>query len=201
MDTDYDHVCKIVVVGASKVGKSALVRRLTRNEYVEGVPSTIGVDFGIVIHQRIKCHIWDTAGQERFAPMTKQYMRGAQSIFYVFDVNDDTSIDKLRRDYLEHHNRNGVAEGAFEALVATQIDRDTTLCNTVPEGLSHFPMSMYWVSAKTGEHCTRLLDDVCAHFRRQQLAAAARTREEQEEDILHISAVNEQPNAKDGSCC
>lgn len=200
METDYDHVCKIVVVGASKVGKSALVRRLTRNEYVEGVPSTIGVDFGITIHQRIKCHIWDTAGQERFAPMTKQYMRGAQSIFYVFDVNDDTSIDKLRHDYLEHHNRRDIAEGAFEALIATQIDRaDDALRNTVPDGLSRFPMSMYWVSAKTGEHCTRLLDDVCTHFR-QQVVIAARTREEQEEDILHISGTTN-TQKQDGSCC
>ncbi len=45
MDTEYDHLFKIVIVGNSSVGKSSILMRLTDDTFTESYLTTIGVDF------------------------------------------------------------------------------------------------------------------------------------------------------------
>lgn len=45
MIRDYDYLFKIVIVGNSSVGKSALLRRFVDEEFNETYLATIGVDF------------------------------------------------------------------------------------------------------------------------------------------------------------
>lgn len=45
MIRDYDYLFKIVIVGNSSVGKSALLRRFVDEEFNESYLATIGVDF------------------------------------------------------------------------------------------------------------------------------------------------------------
>lgn len=45
MQRQHDYIVKIVVVGTSAVGKSAIVKRFADNEYNEFYISTIGIDF------------------------------------------------------------------------------------------------------------------------------------------------------------
>ena len=42
---DYDYLFKIVIVGNSSVGKSALLRRFADDHFEESYLATIGVDF------------------------------------------------------------------------------------------------------------------------------------------------------------
>ena len=44
----YDYLFKIIFVGDSCVGKTALAERITKNEFHEHYNSTIGVDFSTV---------------------------------------------------------------------------------------------------------------------------------------------------------
>jgi small GTP-binding protein len=61
---------KIVVVGASAVGKSSIVQRLVQGTFTEDGTTTCGADFYTntcpVNSDQVKLQIWDTAGQERF---------------------------------------------------------------------------------------------------------------------------------------
>jgi Ras-related protein Rab-11A len=71
----YDHLFKIVLVGDSGVGKSNILNRYIKNEFVIDEKSTIGVEFATKIIQledgkKIKAQIWDTAGQERYRAIT-----------------------------------------------------------------------------------------------------------------------------------
>lgn len=77
---------KLLVIGASSVGKSSLLLRFTDNAFLtpEETSATIGVDFKVKQIERRgrrwKLSIWDTAGQERFRTLTSSYYRGAQGV-------------------------------------------------------------------------------------------------------------------------
>ena len=45
VDTDFDYLFKIVLIGDAGVGKTAIVHRFKYNTFVERHASTIGVDF------------------------------------------------------------------------------------------------------------------------------------------------------------
>ena len=95
---EYDYLVKLVCVGDSGVGKSAMVRRFADDEFdrTGSFVATIGVDFRIVNMdidgKRIKVQLWDTAGQERFRAITSAYYRGADGIVLA---NDTTARDSL----------------------------------------------------------------------------------------------------------
>ena len=61
---------KIIVLGASNVGKSSLLRRYTTDKFSETRRPTIGADFStkklVIDGTDVIIQIWDTAGQERF---------------------------------------------------------------------------------------------------------------------------------------
>ena len=91
---------KILLIGSSGVGKSAIVRRYTDDEFVdEDAAATIGVDYKLkslcVDGKWFKLSIWDTAGQERYRTLTSSYYRGAQGVVLVYDVTDTLSFRDL----------------------------------------------------------------------------------------------------------
>lgn len=58
---------KVVVLGDAAVGKSSLLHRFVRGEFIQ-LESTVGAAY----MEHYKFEIWDTAGQERYrslAPM------------------------------------------------------------------------------------------------------------------------------------
>ena len=66
----YDYLFKLIFIGDTNVGKTAITDRLIHDRYLGRYDNTIGVDFASVNtvinnKDRIKTHIWDTAGQEQ----------------------------------------------------------------------------------------------------------------------------------------
>ncbi|KAI3695103.1 hypothetical protein L1987_78091 [Smallanthus sonchifolius] len=80
-DDEYDYLFKVVLIGDSRVGKSNLLSRFTRNEFCLESKSTIGVEFATrtlqVEGKTVKAQIWDTAGLERYRAVTSTFYRGA----------------------------------------------------------------------------------------------------------------------------
>jgi predicted GTPase len=81
----------VILIGDSGTGKSSLMTRLIKNEFIFGRVSTIGIDFlpkTITIDSRvIKALFWDTGGQERFRSITPNYYLFVSSLRSHSSVN------------------------------------------------------------------------------------------------------------------
>ncbi|ELP88830.1 hypothetical protein EIN_368780 [Entamoeba invadens IP1] len=103
---------KVLVIGESSVGKTAMMERFCENQFKGDYMSTIGMDFNTktvtVNGTTCKLKIWDTAGQERFRNVTTSYYRGTQGCLVVYDVCNrgtfemlDYWIDEYKREQPE----------------------------------------------------------------------------------------------------
>jgi len=124
MTNEYDYLFKILIIGDSGVGKSALLVRFADDAYTESYISTIGVDFKIrtieIDGKTIKLQIWDTAGQEKFRTITASYYRGAHGIIVCYDITDAASFANVK-NWLQEIDR--YATGSVnKLLVGTKCD-------------------------------------------------------------------------------
>ena len=100
--TDVEHLeQKCVLVGNVSVGKSSIVNRYTRGEYLEHYQATIGAAFvpkevALQNGKSIKLQIWDTAGEEKYRAMTQFYYRKAAGDVVVFGLNDRGSFNDVK---------------------------------------------------------------------------------------------------------
>jgi small GTP-binding protein len=117
---------KIVVVGASSVGKSSIVQRLVHDRFLESGTTTCGADFYTyqcpVDNQMVRLQIWDTAGQERFRSISRSYFRNAAGAVLVYDITSLSSFDELA-DWLNDIQKLCLPN-AYVLLVANKIDRE-----------------------------------------------------------------------------
>lgn len=93
----YQKLRKVIFVGDSRVGKSAVFYNLSDQQFEEKYHATFGVDFRAVEVPEENCrlHLWDLSGQERLMAITKNYFRGAQVVVYVADATRQETIVNL----------------------------------------------------------------------------------------------------------
>lgn len=108
---------KIVIVGATDVGKTSITMRYCHGSFSTPTSATIGASFlqkRIVVsddsasgnaggppsstgaRRKMTLQIWDTAGQERFRSMAPMYYRNAKAAILVFDVQKPESFEKIK---------------------------------------------------------------------------------------------------------
>lgn len=99
---DVEHLeQKCIIVGNVAVGKSSLVNRYTKGEYLEQYQATIGAAFvpkevALAQGKSIKLQIWDTAGEEKYRAMTQFYYRKAAGAVVVFGLDDRESYNDVK---------------------------------------------------------------------------------------------------------
>ncbi|KAF9033977.1 hypothetical protein BDZ89DRAFT_538474 [Hymenopellis radicata] len=81
------HTIKVVVIGASGVGKTSLRSQYITSRFSTGYRATIGADFiskTITVpgaeEEEVVLQIWDTAGQERFSSLSTAFFRRADAV-------------------------------------------------------------------------------------------------------------------------
>jgi len=91
---------KIVLLGEQASGKSSVVLRFVKGQFVEYQESTIGAAFltqTVCLNDTtVKFEIWDTAGQERYHSLAPMYYRGAQAAIVVYDITNADSFERAK---------------------------------------------------------------------------------------------------------
>lgn len=112
---------KIVLLGDSGVGKTALMNRHFKNEFNEAFLSTIGIDektetVRIRNKEVFKVQIWDTAGQERFRCLPRKYYQNADGILLLFSNDSAESFTNVEKWMTEIKQNNAKTNSNGEAL-------------------------------------------------------------------------------------
>lgn len=171
---------KVVLLGESGVGKSSLVVRLVKNEYLPSQHSTVGASFfryaaalddGVTVN----FDIWDTAGQERYKSLASMYYRGAAAALVVYDITVYDSFDRARfwiKELLAN------SPDTLIALVGNKCDREDERAVSKDEAkrlaaesnLIHFE-----ASAKEGTRVTAVFHEVAKQLAATRSAASVST--------------------------
>ncbi|GAA6051310.1 hypothetical protein JCM3770_006805 [Rhodotorula araucariae] len=134
---------KLLVIGASSVGKSSLLLRFTDETFLspDETSATIGVDFKVKVierrNKRWKLSIWDTAGQERFRTLTSSYYRGAQGVILVYDITARDTFDGLASWINELDTFAGTGPASREVvrmIVGNKVDKEFSRTVSTEEG-------------------------------------------------------------------
>lgn len=95
---------KIVLIGDSSVGKTALFHVIEKNEFSKASSPTISgscsiIHFLLDRNTEVPFILWDTAGQESFRSIVPMYFSRASFIFVVFDITSKISFENTRSWY------------------------------------------------------------------------------------------------------
>ena len=100
---------KYILIGNSGVGKKSFFKKLsTDDELKEKNISTIGIEKktfdlnldvfnkeGKIENKKFCISLYDTAGQEKFRAITKNYYKGSDGIFLIYDITDKLSFESM----------------------------------------------------------------------------------------------------------
>ena len=118
-------VAKVVIVGDSGVGKTALMTRFAKDTFQEATRATIGLDMhttelSLPGGGTIRIQLWDTAGQETFNALTTSYFRQAHAVLMLYDCHSPTSFASLSR-WMGEVDRHAPAE-VCKCIVGSKCD-------------------------------------------------------------------------------
>jgi len=169
--TDY----KVVILGASGVGKTCLGLRFVKDQFVNYTASTIGASFLVkelvINNQKMTMQIWDTAGQERFRSMAPLYYRGAVAAILVFSVTDEGSFDKLKewvRELKINHPVDGPLVLAIACNKSDLSEQRAVSWETASQYAESIGAIIYDTSAKNNTGVSQLFHDVARRLVSQQ---------------------------------
>jgi len=152
---------KIIILGDSGVGKTALLHRYVHTQFIQEHKATIGADFitrEIAVDDKlVTLQIWDTAGQERFQSLGTAFYRGADACVLVYDITNDQSfkqIEMWRSNFLEQSSPEETEKFPF-LLCGNKSDLQTTRAVPTQDGerlAKQYNMFFYETSALDGNN-------------------------------------------------
>jgi small GTP-binding protein len=145
---------KVVLLGDTGVGKSAIVRRQCYDDFTISMTPTLGAShFKVAIrlgNEVVDLRLWDTGGQEQYSALVPVYTRQAHAAIIVASFVDSVSVQNI--DVWEQRLR-ATEERAFVVVAINKMDlaeRGDT--ERIREMLrtDKFPHVLF-ISAKTGD--------------------------------------------------
>jgi small GTP-binding protein len=146
---------KVVLLGNTGVGKTALVDRAARNVFSASHVPTVGAQFvSMEMHvdgSRCVLELWDTAGQEVFRSLVSFYTREARGCFLLFDVTSQATYSDLPR-WISFLEENAPSARVIIFGNKTDLADAREVRPEVAEGFAATNQCLYWEgSAKTAE--------------------------------------------------
>jgi len=153
---------KIVLIGATAVGKTSLVNKYVTNQFQLNYIPTLGVNVMIkdldINGKTIQLLIWDVGGQDKWQRVRNMYYRGSRAAIAVYDTTDPHTLEKIPELVAEYNDAIKDTK-KFETvwtLIGNKIDLSSNRKVDIKQGeemkdkikASNF----YETSAKTGEN-------------------------------------------------
>lgn len=169
---------KVLVLGDFSVGKTALLRSLTGEDFHQDMRPTVGVDFVKKIFEvdgaLVQLAIWDSAGQERFRSITKQQYRGVQGLILVYDMTDKNSFETLNfwLNSIQEEMTSPAGRGSYEptpfVICANKSDlsdkRQVSVAKGVKFSTKEMAFGFYETSAVTGTNVFTAFQKLAYHI-------------------------------------
>ena len=90
---------KLILLGETGVGKTAIIQRYNENIFNDDINSTSNIGFikkEVTINdQKVILELWDTVGQEQFRSVTQMFIKKSQIIVLVYEVTKINSFESL----------------------------------------------------------------------------------------------------------
>lgn len=176
---------KILLVGKTCAGKTALLQRYAKHYFGEIYQCTIGMAFKRAIEHvdghKVKLNIWDTAGLEQFHSLAPFYFRGAAAAIVCYDVMDAESWSKTDFWIKEVLNNTENCH-IYLKVCATKMDLLHLRQNSrvVPPEIvkKHLHQlqpeaAVFEISAKTGQSVRELFQQVAQDYNDKESALSA----------------------------
>ena len=100
-EDEFDYTCKIVLVGETSVGKTNILSRFCRDEFLANSKCTLGIEFATKVinfeNKKIKLQIWDTAGQERYRALTNSFYKNSKGALLIYDITKFSTFEQIER--------------------------------------------------------------------------------------------------------
>ena len=101
VQSDFDTLLRIAILGDSGVGKSNFILQFIDGQFSPIYVTTIGFDYKskiIILPQskkKVKLQIWDTAGQEKYMAINKNLFQRVQGIILMYDLTKRDTFERL----------------------------------------------------------------------------------------------------------
>ena len=157
----FDMKYKIMVLGETKVGKTSLIKRYTKDIFGGVYLSTVGVDFQDKIieieDKKVRLQIWDSAGQEKFRNVTRSYFHSTDGFVLVYDIADKESFSKI--SFWMSYIKNYAPENSKIILVGNKNDLHSERHVSIEEGENYakkLNIKFFEACAKEGTNVNEL---------------------------------------------
>ena len=125
IETKYDHLYKIIIIGDSCVGKTALLSKYLKGVFPTSPLSTVATEFATKIIQikeggYIKAQIWDTAGEEKYKSITYHHYKKSVGGLIVYDITKRATYENVKNWYTDLINK--AEKGCIIALIGNKLD-------------------------------------------------------------------------------
>lgn len=185
---------KVILVGNSNVGKTALLHRFCDGHFHTDTTATVGIDFSVrtlnLGDSHVALQLWDTAGQERFRSITKQFFRKADGVVVTYDITLCDSFKSVRSWLVSIQETVGGPVPIM--LLGNKSDRESMRQVATGEGerlAKEAGLLFYECSAYTGSNVL------------EAMVHLARVLKEQEDRVWERTVQLVDPPVKKKTCC
>ncbi|XP_036596470.1 GTPase NRas-like [Trichosurus vulpecula] len=171
-DRSRSKMYKLVVMGSSCVGKSALTMQLIQNRFVAEYDPTIEDSYRqqtVVDGEPCQLDILDTTGNEEYTYLRDQFVQWGEGFLCVYAVDDVYSLENVC-DLRNHLRRIKDTDHVPMVIVANKTDQDNWLVNSTLglEVAKSFGIPFVETSAKTGKGVEQAFHELVREIRRSR---------------------------------